>query len=135
MPTSQSASERERAASSRRRISSPSRRCSNASWIAFFVIELSQSRLTGFFTPDVSKRYAKISSPSRPASQALTISSTSSSFISLWIALSCFFAFSSLGTSLNLLGDDREVGEAPLLQLLVVLVGLGEADEVARPPT
>ena len=56
MPTSQSASERERAASSSRRISSPLRRCSKASTMAAFVIELSQRRLTGFFTPDVSKR-------------------------------------------------------------------------------
>ncbi len=54
MPTSQSASERERAASSSRRSSFPSRRCSKASWIAAFVIELSQRRLTGFFTPEVS---------------------------------------------------------------------------------
>jgi hypothetical protein len=45
--------------------------------------------------------YAKISSPSRPASQALMIRSTSSRFISLWIALSCFFAFASRGASLN----------------------------------
>ncbi len=54
MPTSQSASERDRADSSRRCISSPGRRCSNASWIAFFVIEFSQSRCTGFLTPEVS---------------------------------------------------------------------------------
>ncbi len=83
MPTSQSASERERAASSRRRISSPSLRCAKASSIAFFVIELSQRRLTGLLTPEVSSRYAKMSSPSRPASQALTIRSTSLLFMSL----------------------------------------------------
>ena len=45
-----------------------------------------------------------MSSPSRPASQALTISSTSASFMSLWTALSCFFARSSLGMSLNFSG-------------------------------
>ena len=45
-----------------------------------------------------------MSSPSRPASQALTISSTSVSFISLWTALSCFLALSSLGMSLNFFG-------------------------------
>jgi hypothetical protein len=49
MPTSQSASERERAASSSCDISSPGRRCWKASWIAFFVIEFSHSRCTGFF--------------------------------------------------------------------------------------
>ena len=55
MPTSQSASERERAASSSGFISSPGRRCSNASEIARFVIEDSQSRSTGLSTPAVSK--------------------------------------------------------------------------------
>ena len=39
--------------------------------------------------------YAKISSPSRPASQALTIRSTSSRLSSLWITFSCFSAFLS----------------------------------------
>jgi hypothetical protein len=54
MPTSQSASERERAASSSGFISSPGRRCSNASAMALFVIEESQSRSTGLSTPAVS---------------------------------------------------------------------------------
>ena len=45
-----------------------------------------------------------MSSPSRPASQALTMSLISSSAISLWIALSCLAARSSLGTSLNFSG-------------------------------
>ncbi len=45
-----------------------------------------------------------MSSPSRPASHAFTIHSTSLSFMSLWTALSCFLALSSLGMSLNLLG-------------------------------
>ena len=47
IPTSQSASERERAAASSGSISSPGRSSSNASAIAFFVIELSHSRRTG----------------------------------------------------------------------------------------
>jgi hypothetical protein len=54
IPTSQSASDRERAASSSSFISSPSRRALKASSMAFFVIELSQSRFTGLRTPDVS---------------------------------------------------------------------------------
>ncbi len=56
MPTTQSASERERAAASSVRISSPSRRRVNASSIALRVIELSHSRLTGFSIPAVSYR-------------------------------------------------------------------------------
>ena len=55
-------------------------------------------------------------------------------FISLWTALSCFLAFSSLGTSLNFVRDDRQVGEAPFLELVVVLLGRGEADQVADRP-
>ena len=45
--------------------------------------------------------YAKISSPSRPASQAFTTRSTSSRWSSLWITFSCFSAFLSRGRSLN----------------------------------
>ena len=54
MPTSQSASFRERAAASSRFISSPGRSSPKASSIAFRVIELSQSRSTGFFVFEVS---------------------------------------------------------------------------------
>jgi len=54
MPTTQSASERERAAASSLAISVPGRRCSNASWIALRVIEESHSRSTGLSTPAVS---------------------------------------------------------------------------------
>ena len=50
IPTSQSASERERAASSSDFSSSPGRRCSNASRIAVFVIDDSHSRCTGLCT-------------------------------------------------------------------------------------
>ena len=53
MPTTQSASERERAAASSDSISSPGRSRANASTIAFFVIELSHSRRTGFLAFDV----------------------------------------------------------------------------------
>ena len=49
MPTSQSASERDRAACSSCSISSPGRSRAKASWIAFFVIEFSHKRRTGFF--------------------------------------------------------------------------------------
>ena len=45
-----------------------------------------------------------MSSPSRPASAALMITSMSSERMSLWIALSCFSAFASFGVSLNFSG-------------------------------
>ena len=61
-------------------------------------------------------------------------STTSSSAISLWIARSCFFAALVVRDQLELLRQDRQVREAPLLQLRVVLVGLGEADQVADRP-
>ena len=50
MPTSQSASERERAASSSDFISSPGRKCSKPSEIALFVIDESHRRCTGLCT-------------------------------------------------------------------------------------
>ena len=54
MPTTQSASERERAAASSVSISSPLRSRPNASSIALRVIEFSHRRLTGLSTPAVS---------------------------------------------------------------------------------
>ena len=54
MPTTQSASERERAAASRLLSSSPGRRRVNASSIALRVIDESHSRSTGLSTPAVS---------------------------------------------------------------------------------
>ena len=134
MPTIQSASERERAASSRRPNSSAGRRSWNACLIAALVIEDSHSRWTGFLAPAFSYSQAKISSPSRPASQALT---------------TCVdvLAAELLGDDRHLLAralvahdepervrHDRQVGHAPLLVLRVVLVGLGELDEVADRP-
>ena len=77
MPTIQSASERERAASSRRPNSSPGRSSPNACLIAALVMEDSHSRSTGFWDAAFSYSQAKISSPSRPASQALTTVATS----------------------------------------------------------
>ena len=103
MPTSQSASERERAAASSASSCSPGRSFANPSRIACFVIDEIQSRSTGFEIPEVSMMYAKISSPSRPASQALITRSTSLRARSLWIAAqSCFFALcASRGRSRN----------------------------------
>ena len=46
----------------------------------------------------------------------------------------CFFERSSRTTSLKRSGHDRQVGHAPLLELRVVLVGLGELDEVPDRP-
>ena len=77
MPTIQSASERERAASSSLANSAAGLRPAKADLIAPTVIEDSHRRLTGLRIPAFSTVQAKISSPSRPASQALTTSSTS----------------------------------------------------------
>ncbi len=51
MPTIQSASARERAEDSSESSSSPGRRRSNASLIAFWVIDCSHRRWTGFLPP------------------------------------------------------------------------------------
>ncbi len=100
MPTSQSASLRARAAASSGCMASSSRRASKASRMAPAVMELNQARLTGFSRAAagaVSRISLKISSPSRPASQALTIWSTSARFISACSALSCLPARVSRG--------------------------------------
>src|SRR6266511_1020431 len=112
MPTSQSASERERAASSSDCICGPGRSFSKPSRIACLVIDEIQSLSTGFggfsFVADApntdSYTYAKISSPSRPASQALMTWSMSSRLSSVSISFSCFFALASRGTSLSPFG-------------------------------
>ena len=54
--------------------------------------------------------------------------------MSLWIAFSCFFARSSLGTSLNLLGTIGRSAKRHFLSFGSYCVGLGEADEVPDRP-
>ena len=65
------------------------------------VIEDSHSRSTGLSAPAFSNVQAKISSPSRPASQAFTTRSTSARLSSLVMTLICFFERSSRTTSRN----------------------------------
>ena len=101
MPTIQSASERDRAASSSRANWSRGRRSPSALLIAAVVIDESQSRSTGLRAFAFSNVQAKISSPSRPASQALTTWSTSSRRSSFVITPICFFERSSRTTSLK----------------------------------
>ncbi len=72
IPTNQSASARLRAALASDCISSSVRRCLNPSLMAAGVIDWSQRRLIGCLAFVYSAIRRKISSPSRPASQALT---------------------------------------------------------------
>ncbi len=112
MPTSQSASLRARAAASSGSICSSSRSASNASRIAFWVIELNQARRTGFSRAAfgaVSRMSLKMSSPSRPASQALTITSTSGRFIRAWRRLQGLGGLRVARLVAELLRQDREV--------------------------
>jgi len=117
MPTIQSASERDLAASSSRSNSSAGRNLENASFIAALVIEFSHSRFTGFLPLAFSYRYAKISSPSRPASQALTTSPTSSRPSCLVTTDICFARALVAHHQLEVLGHDRQVGHLPALVL------------------
>ncbi len=99
MPTSQSASERLRAASARPCICSSLRSCSKPSRMACGVMLCSHSRRTGlsigfFSVPAYCTISRKISSPSRPASQALMICDTSLRLTSRTTALSRVFALS-----------------------------------------
>ena len=81
MPTNQSASDRQRAASAKGSICSLVRNCSKPSRMACGVIDCSHKRRTplasGFFSLAYCSINRKISSPSRPASQALMRSPTS----------------------------------------------------------
>ena len=101
MPTIQSASERERAACSSLASSSAGRSAANACLIAPAVMDDSQRRMTGFFAPAFWNVQAKISSPSRPASQALMTRSTSGRPSSLVMTVICLRERSSRTTSRN----------------------------------
>ena len=115
MPTIQSASERERAASSSVWNSSPGRSDANADLIAPVVIDESQSRCTGFLAPAFSYSHAKISSPSRPASQALTTEATSSRPRLRVITVICLRERSSRTTSRNSSGT---IGRSAIFHFL-----------------
>jgi hypothetical protein len=78
MPMSQSDWARQAAESASPSNSSPGRSCEKPWRIASSVIDWSQRRWMGLFEPRLSTISRKISSPSRPASQALTMRSTSS---------------------------------------------------------
>ena len=115
MPTIQSASERERAASSSVWNSSPGRSAPNACLIALWVIDDSHSRCTGFFAFDFSYSQAKISSPSRPASHALTTVPMSSRPRLRVITVICLRERSSRTTSLKRSGT---IGRSAIFHFL-----------------
>src|SRR5580700_7609624 len=132
MPTIQSASERERAACSSFANSAAGRSSLNASFIAAFVIEFSHSLCTGFFAFAFSYRYAKISSPSRPASQALTTSSTSSRPSCLVTTDICLRERSSRTSSLKRSGT---IGRSAMRQLLYLASYASGSASCTRCPT
>ena len=100
MPTSQSDSERQTAASASGRIAASGRSAPNASRIAAVVIDCSHSRSTGFADFAYWTMLRKMSSPSRPASHALTSFVTSLRRISFRSTLRRL-AFFSIGFSAN----------------------------------
>src|SRR4029453_1763091 len=75
-----------------------------------------------------------MSSPSRPASHALTTLSTSSRRSWSRTTFICFSERSSRTTSLKWRGTIGRGALPPLLELVVVLVGLGELHEVPDGP-
>ena len=130
MPTNQSASARERAACSNGFKASSLRKFVKASRIEVGVIDCSQSRLTGFLTPAYCKMYLKMSSPSRPASQALISSVTSFRLISLTSIFKRSVERLSLGTMSNCGGITGK-----LLKLHFPLTGSLGAIKLNRWPT
>ena len=93
-----------------------------------------QSRSTGFSTFDVSYTYAKISSPSRPESQALTTRSTSSRLRRLVDDLELLLRPVVARLQLEVVRHDRKIGHPPPLEARVVLLGLGKRHEVPDRP-
>ena len=91
MPTSQSAFARQTEASQISRYSFPSFRFVKPSRIAESSMELIHKRFTGRVLPDRSYTCLNISSPSRPASQALTTYSKSFLLSSFFKTASCAF--------------------------------------------
>ena len=85
IPISQSDQARHSAACARPSISEPGTSASKPLRIAAAVIDCSHSRWIGFSTPRYFTTSRKISSPSRPASQALISRSTSSRCTSFWM--------------------------------------------------
>ena len=134
MPTTQSASERERAAASSDSISSPGRSCAEGLLDRLLGHRGQPQALDRLVHPrglvDVGEDQLALA----PGVAGVHDLSISASCISLWMAGSCFFGPLVVGDELELLGQDRQVGEAPLLQLRVVGVGLGQAHEVADRP-
>ena len=130
MPTSQSASERQRAASASGSICWSLRSCSKPSRIACGVMLCSHSRRTGCLLLLCCWISRKISSPSRPASQALISSVTSLRLTSLTIAFSRDLALVDR-VQLEVRRDHRQVREAPLAALDVELLGRLDLEQVA----
>ena len=132
MPTIQSASERDRAACSSRSNSEAGRSAANASLIALDVIDDSHSRCTGFFAPAFSNVQAKISSPSRPASQALMTSSTSSRLSMRVMTVICLRERSSRTTSLKRSGT---IGRSAMRHFLYLASYSSGSASCTRCPT
>ena len=136
MPTSQSASERDRAASARPCICLLLRSASKPSRIACGVIDCSQSRRTGLPSgvlppPAYCSISRKISSPSRPASHALT-----RSVDVLALGLLDHRVQARLGLvhrlEVEVGRNHRQVREAPLAALDVELLGRLDLHQVAH---
>ncbi len=138
MPTSQSASDRERAASSRGRSSAPGRRCPNASRIAFRVMDENHARSTGrsggaASVEDVREDQLALAPGVAGVDEAVDVVATERA---ARIVFSCSLADapSARGTTLEPLGHDRQVVQAPDLVAGVVVLGVGELGEVADGP-
>ena len=132
MPTIQSASERERAASSSLANSCAGLSDANACLIAPTVIEDSHRRWTGFFALAFCTVHAKISSPSRPASQALTTVSTSGRPSSFVITVICLRERSSRTTSLKSSGT---IGRSAMRHFLYLASYSSGSASCTRWPT
>ena len=134
MPTIQSASERERAASSSCFMSSSGRRCASPSRIACFVIDYSHRRSTGLsaagLLDEVVEDQLALAPGVAGVDDAVDVVAAQQVADDGHLLLRALVAHDELEAARH----DRQIGHAPLLVLVVVLVGLGELDEVADGP-
>ena len=134
MPTIQSASERDRAASSSSRSSSPGRRWANASRIACVGHRAQPQALDGLLgaglLEQVGEDQLALAAGVAGVDDVVDVVAAQQRLDDAHLLLRALVAHDEL----ELRRHDRQIGHAPLLELVVVLVGLGELNEVADGP-
>ena len=130
IPTSQSLSLRQTAASARGAISSPARSAANPSRIASAVMLCSQRRRVGFLLPgklqEVMKNQFAFAAGITGVDDFVDVGALEQPLDQVESRLGFFDRL-----EIEMIRNDRKIGEAPLAALLVHLAGQTELDQVA----